>query len=68
MKKPNLFTLFGLIFAVLAALYTHDLHKVYGSGIPKTTAEWIAEAFVGQLWIAAAAFIAVGRQIGERRE
>ena len=68
MKKPELFTRFGIGFAILAGRYSYALHQAYGSGIPKTVEEWLAEAFVGFLWVTAAGFIAVGRHIGNRQD
>lgn len=59
--KFNWFRGFGRGFGTLGLMYAVLLRMHYGSGMPKSTEEWVAEFIVAFLLVAGAAFYAVGK-------
>jgi hypothetical protein len=59
--KFNWFCGFGRMFGMLGLFYGLMLRLHCGSGLPRSTEEWVAESFVGFLFVSAAAFYAVGK-------
>jgi len=65
--KFNWFCGFGRMFGMFGLFFSVMLWMHCGSGMPRSTEEWVAESFVGFLFVSAAAFYAVGKHfVGDK--
>ena len=67
-KKKNSLVSAGWFLMFIGGLYSWNIHKSFGGGNPKNTAEWIAESFVGFLLVSGTTLIAVGRYLRDERK
>ena len=67
MRGFNWFCGFGRLWIGCGLFYVYQVHIAYGSGCPRTEAEWIAEALIGSMLMVGTTLYAVGRYLGERK-
>ena len=65
MNRKNYFVNIGVMFGSLAVMYALACRGEYGTGIPRSTSEWLAEIHILFLVVTAATFIAVGKYLGD---
>jgi len=66
-KKRNSLVSAGWLLLFIAGNFAWNIHRDFGDGCPKNTAEWIAESFVGFVLVAGTTLIAVGRYLRDER-
>ena len=65
--KQELFGMFGYMLMLFATGYATAIKLKYGGNLPVGVEQWLAEFYVGFLVVAALAFIATARHIGNVR-
>lgn len=65
--KKELFRKFGWWLLVVVVVYSVGMRVRFGRGLPSGVEQWLAEMYVGFLFVSALAFFAVGRYIDNVR-
>ena len=67
MKGKNRFVGIGYVWLGFGTFYAYAVNRQYGSSLPKTVEEWLAEIFVGMLLAIGTTFILVGVYLGDKK-